>query len=79
MKEKITKLLAVIDEFSNSLAVMKQDPQRNIILLKKLKVAANEIKDEYDAENAELEALAEKISREAEKKRKSRSYSGMRK
>lgn len=70
MKEKITKLISAIDELSNSLAVMKQDPQRNIVLLKKIKAAANEIKKQYDEENAELEALADKIAKEWEVREK---------
>ena len=49
---------------------MKADPQRNIILLKKLKVCANAIKEDYDAETKELDAFAEKIKWDAIQKEK---------
>ena len=55
---------------SNSLAVMKADPQRNIILLKKLKVCANAIKENYDTETKELGAFVEKIKWDAIQKEK---------
>ena len=74
MKQEIKNLFNVIDELSNSLAVMKADPQRNINLLKKLKVCANTIKDEYELEEKELEEFAKKLTNFENKEREAKLF-----